>query len=150
MGTYQEILDEVLPLYRQDPERFMRFYYSVKILISTDIRNIMTIKKENKIMVVIAPSSDDRELFISRLAVRLGFAKVPSDAKKIIRKDIYSFDLPTAYFILCSNYNFRGSVITTQRLYELAARGICVVVGVKSLPREYELISQVFYPDDLR
>ena len=99
-------------------------------------------------MVVIAPSSDERELFISRLAVRLGFAKVPSDAKKIIRKDIYSFDLPTAYFILCSNYNFRGSVITTQRLYELAARGICV--GVKSLPREYELISQVFYPDDLR
>lgn len=56
-------------------------------------------------MVVIAPSSDERELFISRLAVRLGFAKVPSDAKKIIRKDIYSFDLPTAYFILCSNYN---------------------------------------------
>jgi hypothetical protein len=110
----------------------------------------MTIKKENKIMVVIAQSSDDRELFISRLAVRLSFAKVPSDAKKIIRKDIYSFDLPTAYFILCSNYNFRGSVITTQRLYELAARGICVVVGVKSLPREYELISQVFYPDDLR
>ena len=42
-------------------------------------------------MVVIAPSSDERELFISRLAVRLGFAKVPSDAKKIIRKDIYSF-----------------------------------------------------------
>lgn len=130
--------------------RLSQFHYSVKILIFTDIRNIMTIKKENKIMVVIAQSSDDRELFISRLAVRLGFAKVPSDAKKIIRKDIYSFDLPTAYFILCSNYNFRGSVITTQRLYELAARGICVVVGVKSLPREYELISQVFYPDDLR
>lgn len=55
--------------------------------------------------------------------------------------------LPTSF---SGNYNFRGSVITTQRLYELAARGICVVVGVKSLPREYELISQVFYPDDLR
>lgn len=135
---------------RIEDEYIIPIYYSVKILIFTDIRNIMTIKKENKIMVVIAPSSDERELFISRLAVRLGFAKVPSDAKKIIRKDIYSFDLPTAYFILCSNYNFRGSVITTQRLYELAARGICVVVGVKSLPREYELISQVFYPDDLR
>lgn len=74
----------------------------------------------------------------------------PSDAKKIIRKDIYSVDLATAYFVLCSNYSFRSSIITTQRLYELAARGICVVVGVKSLPREYELISQVFYPDDLR
>lgn len=110
----------------------------------------MTIKKENKIMVVIAQTSDERELLISRLAVRLGFAKVPSDAKKIIRKDIYSIDLPTAYFVLCNNYNFRGSIVTTQRLYELAARGICVVVGVKSLPREYELIAQVFYPDDLR
>ena len=49
----------------------------------------MPIKKENKIMVIVAPSADDRELLISRLAVRLGFAKVPSDAKKIIRKDIY-------------------------------------------------------------
>ena len=38
-------------------------------------------------MVVIAQSSDDRELFISRLAVRLGFAKDPSDAKKIISKE---------------------------------------------------------------
>ena len=110
----------------------------------------MTIKKENKIMVIIAPTADDREQLMSRLAVRLGFAKVPSDGKKIIRKDIYSIDLSTAYFVLCSNYNFRGSIITTQRLYELAAKGICVVVDVKSLPREYELISQVFYPDDLR
>ena len=74
-------------------------------------------------MVIVAPSADDRELLISRLAVRLGFAKVPSDAKKIIRKDIYSVDLATAYFVLCSNYSFRSSIITTQRLYELAARG---------------------------
>ena len=57
-------------------------------------------------MVIVAPSADDRELLISRLAVRLGFAKVPSDAKKIIRKDIYSVDLATAYFVLCSNYSF--------------------------------------------
>jgi hypothetical protein len=41
-------------------------------------------------------------------------------------------------------------MITTQRLYELAARGICVIVGVKSLPREYEFVSQTFYPGDLR
>lgn len=53
----------------------------------------MTIKKENKIMVIIAPTADDREQLMSRLAVRLGFAKVPSDGKKIIRKDIYSIDL---------------------------------------------------------
>lgn len=95
-------------------------------------------------MVIIAPTADDREQLMSRLAVRLGFAKVPSDGKKIIRKDIYSIDLSTAYFVLCSNYNFRGSIITTQRLYELAAKGICVVVGVKSLPREYERFLKCF------
>ena len=57
-------------------------------------------------MVVIAPSSDERELFISRLAVRLGFAKVPSDAKKIIRKDIYSFDLllPTSFSAVTTTF----------------------------------------------
>ena len=110
----------------------------------------MTIKKENKIIVVVATDADERQQVIAQLAVRLGFAKVPSDAMKIIRRDIYPIDLSTAYFVLCSNYNFRSSVVTTHRLYELAARGICVIVGVKSLPREYELISQVFYPGDLR
>lgn len=108
------------------------------------------IKKEYKIHVVIASTIQEREQLISRLAVRLGFAMTASDAMKIIKKDIYSIDISTAYFVLCSSYNFRGSVITTQRLYELAARGICIVVGVKSLPREYELIAQTFYPGDLR
>lgn len=108
------------------------------------------IKKENKIQVIVAPTIQEREKLIARLAVRYGFALIASDAAKIIRKDIRSFDLSTAYFVLCSNYNFRGSVITTQRLYELSARGICVIVGVKSLPREYEFVSQTFYPGDLR
>lgn len=108
------------------------------------------IKKENKIQVVIAPTVQEREKMIARLAIRYGFAQIVSDAVKIIRKDIYSFDLSTTYFVLCSSYNFRGSVITTQRLYELAARGICVIVGAKSLPREYEFVSQTFYPADLR
>lgn len=108
------------------------------------------IKKENKIKVVVAPTVQEREQLIARLAVRYGFAQIMSDAAKIIRKDIYSINLSTAYFVLCSSYNFRGSIITSQRLYELAARGICVIVGVKSLPREYEIISQTFYPGDLR
>lgn len=106
------------------------------------------IKKDNKIFVVAAPGRQERERLIARLAVRLGFAKIPSDALKIIHSDIYSIDLSTAYFVLCSNYSFRGSAITTQRLYEMAARGICVIVGVKSLLREYEILSKVFYPED--
>lgn len=108
------------------------------------------IKKENKIQVIIASTAEERERLIARLAVRYGFAQIASDAAKIIKRDIYSVDLSTAYFVFCSNYNFRGAVITTQKLYELAARGICVIVGVKSLPREYEIVSQVFYPGDLR
>ena len=59
-------------------------------------------------MVVIAPSSDERELFISRLAVRLGFAKVPSDAKKIIRKDIYS--VTTTFAALSSRHSVSTSL----------------------------------------
>lgn len=106
------------------------------------------IKKDNKIFVVVAPGQQERERLIARLAVRLGFAQIPSDALKIIHPDIYSIDLATAYFVLCSNYSFRGSTVTTQRLYEMAARGICIIVGVKSLPREYEILSRVFYPSD--
>lgn len=85
---------------------------------------------------------------LSRLAVRLGFALIPSDAAKIISNDIYGIDLATAYFVFCSSYNFRGAVLTNQRLYEMAARGLCVAVGVRSIPREYEFICKVFYPED--
>lgn len=33
--TYQEILDSVMPLYRQDPDRFMRFYHAVNNILAT-------------------------------------------------------------------------------------------------------------------
>lgn len=107
------------------------------------------LKKECKIFAVISPDSLVREQMLSRLAVRLGFARVPSDARKIIASDIRGIDLSTAYFVLCANYNFRGATLTNQRLYEMAARGLCVAVGVRSLPREYEFICQAFYPEDL-
>ena len=61
----------------------------------------------------------------------------------------FNIDLATAYFVLCAYYNFRGASLTNQRLYEMAARGICVAVGVRSLPREYEFICQAFFPEDL-
>lgn len=107
------------------------------------------IKKENKIMVVVSPDPKVREQMIRYLIVRLGFAAIPSDAGKIISQDIYSVDLNTAYFVFCANYSFRASILTSQRLYELAARGIAVVVGVSKLPREYEFICQSFFPPDL-
>lgn len=106
------------------------------------------IKKENKIIVAVAPDAQQREQMIRRIAVELGFALTPSDAAKIIRQDIYSFDLSQAYFVLCNNYTFRSSVITTQRLFELAARGIAVVIGVRTIPRELEFFCKSFYPSD--
>ena len=87
------------------------------------------LKKEHKILVVVSPEPAERKRLLSRLAVRLGFALIPSDAAKIISNDIYGIDLATAYFVFCSSYNFRGAVLTNQRLYEMAARGLCVAVG---------------------
>ena len=107
------------------------------------------LKKEHKILVVVSPDPVERKHLLSRLVVRLGFARIPSDAAKIRSNDIFSIDLATAYFVFCSNYNFRGAVLTNQRLYEMAARGLCIVVGVRSIPREYEFICRVFYPEDL-
>lgn len=77
------------------------------------------LKKEHKILVVVSPEPAERKRLLSRLAVRLGFALIPSDAAKIISNDIYGIDLATAYFVFCSSYNFRGAVLTNQRLYEI-------------------------------
>lgn len=106
--------------------------------------------KENKIFVVVASDAKLRRQIISKLAVRLGFAQIPSDAAKLIREDIYDVDLTSTYFVMCNNYNFRDSPSTNHRLYEMAARGLAVVVGVRSLPREYEFIAQIIYPENLR
>lgn len=106
------------------------------------------IKKQNKIIVVVSPDADVRRKLIAKLAVRFGLATLPSDADKLIKPDIGNYDLPTVYLVTCLSYNFRGATTTNQRLYELAARGICIIVGVKSLPREYEIISEAYYPSD--
>ena len=87
------------------------------------------LKKENKIFVAVCPDVRTR--------------------RQMIQEDLYSCDLSTAYFVMCAQYNFRNSPVTNQRLYEMAARGLCVIVGVRSLPREYEFITQAFYPEDI-
>ena len=106
-------------------------------------------KKDNKILVVVDPDPVERRRIIARLAVRLGFARIPSDAQKIIVDDLADVDLSTAYFVLCSTHNFRGAPITNQRLYELAARGLLVLVGTRYLPREYEFICRTFYSGEV-
>lgn len=106
------------------------------------------LKKENKIFAVVCTDIQMRKVLMARLAVKLGFAVIPSDAMKLIRQDLEDIDLSTSYFVMVSNYNFRGAVHTNQKLYEMAARGIAVIVGVKSVPREFQFITQAIYPED--
>jgi hypothetical protein len=105
--------------------------------------------KQNKIIVAVSPSDAQRTEMVRRIAVRLGFAKTPSDAAKIIRASVHDFDLAQAYFVLAQTYNLAQSPITTQRLFEMAARGVAVVVGVKRLPAAFEPFCTAFYPNSI-
>lgn len=98
-------------------------------------------------MVVVSPDPVIRDRTLKRLIVKLGFAVTPTDAGKIIKRSVHDIDLSAAYFAFADLYNFRSSPITTQRLYELAARGIAVVVGVRKLPPEFEFFCSAFYPE---
>lgn len=106
-------------------------------------------KKNNKIFVCVSPEADIREKMVCELAMRIGLVTIRSDAKKILRHSVYDIELSEAYFVLVDNFAFRDSPSTTQRLYEMAARGIAVIVGVKKMPREYEIISDIYYPEHL-
>ena len=105
-------------------------------------------KKTNKIHVVISPDDTLRASMIRKLIVDMGFAITPSDAAKLIQANPYNLDFANAYFIFADLYNFRESNITTQRLYEMAARGFAVIVGVKKLPPEHEFLCTAYYPSD--
>ena len=101
--------------------------------------------KQNKIIVAIHADNKTRAEILQRLTVKLGFARTPSDAAKIIRASVHDIDLTETYFVLADNYNFRESPITTQRLFELAARGIAVIVGAKKIPKEFEPFCEPHY-----
>ncbi|GHU80123.1 hypothetical protein FACS1894145_5830 [Bacteroidia bacterium] len=101
-------------------------------------------KKSNKIIAVVNPDRNQRQVMIRNLTVQLGFARTPGDAAKIIRQTPYDFDLANCYFVLAESYNLRESPATTQRLYELAAMGIAVIVGLKKVPPEMEFICEIY------
>ena len=105
--------------------------------------------KSNKIIVAVSPSDGQRAELVRRVAVQLGFARTPSDAAKIVRQSAHDFDLAQAYFVLAYTYNLAQSPVTTQRLFELAARGVAVVVGVKRLPAAFEPFCTAVYPDSV-
>lgn len=101
--------------------------------------------KQNKIIVAVHPDAQERRKIIQATIVRLGLAITPVDAAKLIKPTVYDFDLQQCYFVCAELHNFRDSPITNQRMYEMAARGMAVVVGVKHLQREFEIISEPVY-----
>ena len=103
-------------------------------------------KKLNKIMVCVSNNDSERRRMIQRLTVDIGLATIPSDAAKLIKTSPHDYDLTRAYIVVAETYNFRESPITTQRLYEMAARGMAVIIGVKQLQKEFEFICEAFYP----
>ena len=121
---------------------------SPKALTGVEPKNKRVMKKSNKIFVVVASDYDTRCKMLARLAVQHGFAKVPSDGMKLVSPTLPEDGFAMAYFIICGSYNFRGATITNQHLFEMAARGLFVAVGVKALPREYQFICEAYYPED--
>ncbi|MBD9177931.1 MAG: hypothetical protein EGP82_01945 [Odoribacter splanchnicus] len=105
-------------------------------------------KKENKIIVAVAADPDTRKAMLKRIIIDLGFAITPSDAGKLIKPTPHDINLSTAYFVFAELYAFKDSNITTQRLYELAARGFAVVIGTKKIPPEYEFLCTVYYAEN--
>jgi hypothetical protein len=105
-------------------------------------------KKDRKIIVAVGSTEAERKKMLSRIIVDLGFALNSSDADKIIRQTPQDYDLANAYFVFASLANLRESPITTHRLYELAATGIAVVVGVRKLYPEHEFCCRAYYPHD--
>lgn len=105
--------------------------------------------KKNKIIVALCPDDKIREKMVQKLAVRLGFARNETDAKRIIRTNGQDYDLPDSYFVFAYNYSLRRSPETTHRLYQMALSGIAVVVGVKRVYPEHEFMCEMYYPDEV-
>jgi hypothetical protein len=101
--------------------------------------------KQNKLIVAVHQDPTTRNKILKRLIVERGFALTPSDAEKLIKPSIGDIDLAHAYFVIADNYKFRESPITQQRFYEMAARGIAVILGTIKLQREFEFMCEAYY-----
>lgn len=106
-------------------------------------------KKQNKIMVAISPDADVRRKILQKIAMECGLALTPGDAAKLIKPTPHECNVPEAYFVLADLHNFRRGSIMNQQLYEMAARGMAVIVGVKKLSAEFEFICEPYYSNYL-
>ena len=101
-------------------------------------------QKQNKIKVIVSPDPDIRRKLLQKVALECGFALTQGDAGKLIKPSVYECNIPDAFYVLADLHNFRVSSYMNQQLYEMAARGMAVIVGVKKLPAEFEFICEVY------
>ncbi len=102
--------------------------------------------KRNKLIVAVSPDPVVRAQIMRHILVDLKFAYTHVDAGKLIRPSVYDFDLDNAYYVCADNFKFSESNFINQRLYELAARGIAVILGTKNIPARYEFLCDAIYP----
>jgi len=96
-------------------------------------------------MVAISPDGDTRRKIIQKLIMKCGFAITPGDAMKLIKPTAYDCNPVDAFFVVADMHDFRTSTVMNQQLYEMAAKGMAVIVGVKKLPAQFEFICETFY-----
>ena len=89
-------------------------------------------------------------MLTAALAVRLGFARTKSDARKIIVPAVDdSVMAGDPYFVLADFLDFRHDPDLVIRLYQFALSGLAVIVGTSYLPEKYRFLCEVWYESDL-
>ena len=101
--------------------------------------------KQNKIIVAEDADPARRRKILQRILIEKRFAITPGDALKLISPSVSDINLQDAYFVIADNVNLRQSAITRHRLYEMAARGMAVIIGTKKLQTEFEFMCEVYY-----
>lgn len=101
--------------------------------------------KQLKIIVAQSNSPQERVAIMRRLLIHYGFAYTATDAGKLINSDVHNIDLNSAYFVVADNFKFHESPITLQRLYQMAAAGVFILLGSRSIPRQYEWICEAHF-----
>lgn len=86
---------------------------------------------------------------IASLAVRMKLATIPSDAMKLIKSDIYSFDLMNDYIILCDTVDFTDNPRIAPTLLRRALMGAPIAVGVKRITKNLDVFCRILHPEDL-
>lgn len=107
----------------------------------------MTITRKNKIIVAVALTKDARDSLLERVLSDAGFARIPSDARKLISRSIQDVDLDGCFFVAAADYRFGYSDLINQRLIRMAMQGIPVFISAKIIPNHYLQFCEVIYPE---